>query len=132
MSFIVVIQDPPTVTIKSSSDTIKEGDDVTLECQASGGNPQRVDSYQWSRRLDYKKDDSTALPIERTWSFMNVSYTDAGIYICTVMNAASSGQEIALLNIHCKYVKCIIFYFKVAVYFCHYPPERTSQRVSNC
>ena len=87
----------------NSSHYTEEGNDVTLECQASGGNPQRVDSYQWSRSTGYYGDDTTALPTDRIWELKNVSYVDAGEYTCTVMNAGGKGEGRAHLDVHCKY-----------------------------
>ena len=88
----------------NSSHYTEEGDDVILKCQASGGNPQRVDGYQWSRSTGYYgDDDTTALPKDRIWELNNVSYADAGEYTCTVMNAGGKGKGSAHLAVHCKY-----------------------------
>ena len=81
---------------------MNEGNDCSLTCVASGGNPQAY-SYQW--RFQYKFSSSYEA-VNGTSSEMlllrSVEDTDAGSYQCVVTNAGGSARSSVMLNVNCK------------------------------
>ncbi|XP_075135289.1 B-cell receptor CD22 [Leptodactylus fuscus] len=66
----------------------KEGEQVTLKCESTQGNP-KISSYQWFKSETlYKTTNSDSL------QFKNLQESDAGYYSCRATNTIGSSEEI--------------------------------------
>ncbi len=107
--------DPPEdITISTSSSstdvgasyTIKEGDDLKLDCEAQGAMPAEV-TYQWTRSGDSFTQESDRLRIN------SINRDDAGTYTCSAINqmtptdtATETGAETRSVQVivQCEYM----------------------------
>jgi len=92
-SFIV----PPRITNRSNAVIdVEEGDDLNLQCEASGDPTPFI---EWTKRdvLLQSRNTSTALVIPK------IERNDSGDYVCTaVNNAGSASYSILVRVVRCK------------------------------
>ena len=100
--FCFVFTEKPSITTHPQGDTVREGEKVTLFCNATG---DPVLTISWTRngslvntsaRISFS-DDSKKLTI------MNVNRTDSGEYRCVARNRVGSNiSDAAKLDVQCK------------------------------
>ena len=87
---------------KNPSDTVLQGVSMTLTCEATGGNPVDVLSYNWSFEPRYEVSSALSNNTDRELEFNNVQYTQAGVYRCEVDNGAAVGTSKTEILVQCK------------------------------
>jgi len=102
MIFCCVFSEKPAITVHPQGDILKEGENVTLSCNATG-NP--APTISWTR-------DGSPLNASGKISFSenkklltitNVSRTDSGEYRCGAENRVGSDtSDAATLDVQCK------------------------------
>lgn len=65
---------------------VTEGDNVIVECDARGGNPPVVDSYQWALIPKYEELNVTFICDTRECVIEAVKPQHSGVYNCTASN----------------------------------------------
>ena len=100
--FCFVFTEKPSITTDPQGDTVREGENVTLFCNATG---DPVLTISWTRngslvvtsaRISFS-DDNEKLTIT------NVSRTDSGEYLCVAENRVGSDtSNAAKLDVQCK------------------------------
>ena len=99
---MVLISDPPAVTITSTcSGVVNTSDDCSLTCTPSGGNPQNY-SYEWQFRPKF--DGSFEVLLEATsaeFVVQSAMDSDAGTYGCRVTNAGGVSSAALDINVNC-------------------------------
>ena len=82
---------------------ILEYTDVTLTCEATGGNPA-VDSYEWKVFYRYNNTERVIKSgrMADKLRLTSVDHRSAGTYTCTATNAGGDGQDSSLLLVRCK------------------------------
>jgi hypothetical protein len=93
------LSDPPTV-IKLSSDPepVKEGETLTLTCEASGGNPTTY-TYLWYYNNKEVRDKTS-----KDYKITDIKYTQSGTYLCRAVNYSPDGTADASkqIDVLCK------------------------------
>ena len=85
------------------SDTVSQGSSLTLICEATGGNPADVLSYNWIFKPRYEVSSELSTKTNRDLEFDSVQYTQAGVYTCEADNGAGVGSSEKKVVIECKY-----------------------------
>lgn len=80
-----LVADSLDVDVRVDPEVI-EGDDVTVECDAHGGNPPEVDGYHWEFYPKYADHNATFPCDMRECVIETVGPEHAGIYNCTASN----------------------------------------------
>ena len=97
--------------MKGYTGPITEGSKMSLECEASDGNPNQY-RYSWNFVPKYYKENQT-LRISKSYLRQPASYYNSGIYTCTAQNYAGSVETSQDIKIYCKIlVKRISVYFR--------------------
>ena len=100
--FCFVFTEKPSITTDPQGDTVREGENVTLFCNATG---DPVLTISWTRRVSLVttsakfsfSDDNKKLAIT------NVNRTDSGEYRCVARNRVGSDtSDAAMLDVQCK------------------------------
>ncbi|XP_064651686.1 uncharacterized protein LOC135502658 isoform X3 [Lineus longissimus] len=79
---------PHTVTLLTNSTrTVVAGTTFTLTCNATGGNPENVKQYRWTRN------GKTLQSTSRVYYRYDVKYDDGGNYGCTATNDGGSTSD---------------------------------------
>lgn len=112
--------DPPDeIKISTSSGTavgdsydIKEGNGLTLDCEAQQANPADV-TYKWTKEKDLT-------PHSSRLQIANINRRDAGVYMCTVTNqmtpsgrnpVSGTGEKNVTVNVQCElFILAFVFY----------------------
>lgn len=92
---------PIQLTKVSGDETVLEGSNTTLFCEATG---QPKPGITLTRLLE-DGSDGEVLPLQPTWNFPNVSRNASGTYRCTAKNAFESVSKVFKVNVTCKYIK---------------------------
>ena len=98
-----VISVPHSVSVSASVNPVVEGTDTTLTCQPSGGNPQTVTSYEWRGPSPIATKSSPVIGSTNQLILINLTYTHAGKYYCSVTNMGGTGSNSIELIVLCKY-----------------------------
>ena len=98
-----LVTDQPKITVHPKAETISEGKNVTLSCNATG-NP--APTLSWTRdgspvdtsgRISFSDD-------EKQLTITNVSRTDSGEYRCLANNSlGNKTSNVAILDVQCEY-----------------------------
>ena len=82
---------------------ILENTDVTLTCDANGGNPA-VDSYAWKVLYRYNNTERVIISGQTANTLMltSVDHRTSGIYTCTATNDGGDGKDNSTLLVRCK------------------------------
>ncbi|XP_064642710.1 synaptogenesis protein syg-2-like [Lineus longissimus] len=88
---------PASVVLSLASTTVKEGDTVTLTCEARGGNPTAY-TYKWYYNM-------TQIPntTSRQYRISSIQYNRSGEYRCRVVNYSPGGIADASLKLDVLY-----------------------------
>lgn len=92
---------PVLLTKVSGDQTVFEGSNTTLFCEATG---QPKPDITLTRVLE-DGSDGKVLPQQPTWNFPNISRTASGTYRCTAKNAFEKVSQVFKVNVTCKYIK---------------------------
>lgn len=92
---------PVLLTKVSGDQTVFEGSNTTLFCEATG---QPKPDITLTRVLE-DGSDGKVLPQQPTWNFPNISRTASGTYRCTAKNAFEKVSQHFKVNVTCKYIK---------------------------
>ena len=85
------------------SDTVSQGSSLTLICEATGGNPAEVVSYNWIFEPRYEVSSELSNKTRRELEFDDVQYTQAGVYRCEADNGAGFGHDEKDVLVQCKF-----------------------------
>lgn len=101
--YVVLYLDPLTVDIRVDDD-VKETDDLVIECDARGGNPEHIESYHWEFYPKYENTEVDMSCYERECYLDEVGLEHAGFYNCTASNWGGfyRSWNVAPLNVKCK------------------------------
>lgn len=91
---------PVLLTKVSGDQTVFEGSNTTLFCEATG---QPKPDITLTRVLE-DGSDGKVLPQQPTWNFPNISRTASGSYRCTAKNAFEKVSQVFKVNVTCKYI----------------------------
>ena len=87
--------DPSVVTFAPANQSVLEGGNLTLYCNATG-NP--IPNITWT-----KDSSSTVVHQGETYSIVNIQRQSAGDYKCTAWNKVGAQKTaLATVTIHCK------------------------------
>ena len=101
IDIVLLLLVPVLLTKVSDNQTVLEGSNTTLFCEASG---QPRPGITLTRVLE-NGSDGEALPRQPTWNFPNISRTSSGTYRCTAKNALEKVSRVFKVNVTCKYIK---------------------------
>ncbi|KAB7505745.1 Neurotrimin [Armadillidium nasatum] len=99
ISHQLIVNVPPSTKTKGGIDFVqgREGDSITLECEASG-NP--IPQISWrkivrsSLVVDFDDDSQTVeLSSDNILMLTNITLEDSGIYVCTATNGVGNASE---------------------------------------
>ena len=95
----------PSITVQPRGVTIREGEDITLSCNASG-NP--APTISWTRNgspLDTSNNSRISFSVNnKQLTITNGSRTDRGEYRCVAKNRVGNATSNAsTVNVQCKY-----------------------------
>ena len=112
MYLCCVFTEQPSITVHPNGVTIREGQNVTLSCNASG-NP--VPTISWTRNgSPVKTSDHSRISFsdeEKLLTITNVSRTDRGEYRCVAINRVGNAtSNVATVDVHCKYIHLIVWF----------------------
>ena len=89
------IADPSVITFAPANQSVLEGGNLTLYCNATG-NP--IPNITWT-----KDSSSTVVHQGETYSIVNIQRQAAGDYKCTAWNEVGAQKTaLATIAIHCK------------------------------
>ncbi|XP_064651610.1 uncharacterized protein LOC135502591 [Lineus longissimus] len=97
---------PPDVEVKISKTTVNEHESVRFECATSGGNPERIERYQWlwmksgSTAEQVIQDSENSTQNGKLFEFVRIPYDRSGTYSCKAWNLGGMGQASAVLTVH--------------------------------
>ena len=102
-----LFSDPHNVSISGCIDAndtaVDEHTNCTLHCNATGGNPANVTSYQWEFQPKFGTEPTVSYTSNDAWLELNtVTYTDAGVYGCLVQNDGGLAFDTMTVNVRCK------------------------------
>ena len=89
--------------IQNTPNPVLEGYILNIICDATGGNPSEVSSYNWSFEPRYEVSSELSTNTDRELEFVNVQYTQAGVYECEADNGAGVGTGSKEILIACKH-----------------------------
>ncbi|XP_052062340.1 hemicentin-1-like [Mytilus californianus] len=109
-SILLVIGDPPTVSVSSTLYDAIEDDNVTLQCNTSG--VPDVQSVSWHLNLTANNHIQTMIryqtAFEPSLTILSVALNDAGLYTCTATNLAGTTRGVPIqLNVDEKCTKYV-------------------------
>ena len=81
----------------ASSNPVKEGDDLTLTCQASGGNPTTY-YYEW-----FYNNNKVPKEESRSYTVTAIKYTQNGTYQCKASNDGGYASADVTIDVQCKF-----------------------------
>ena len=93
---------PVVLTKVSDNQTVLEGSNTTLFCEATGQPRPGITLT----RVREDGSDGEVLPRQPTWNFPNISRTDSGTYRCIAKNAFETVSQVFKVNVTCKYIMC--------------------------
>jgi hypothetical protein len=97
MSTTHSLSDPPSTKLSSNSKTVKDGDNLQLTCEASGGNPTSYTYLWYYNNGDISNETTRGLYIKA------VKFTQSGTYRCRASNSAGYADAEIGIDILCKY-----------------------------
>ena len=83
------------MTLRQCSSPVLEGDDVTLECNATG-NP--VPSIGW-----IMESTGIVVSINSILILSNISRNASGVYQCIAMNSIGNDTKNCTVDVYCKF-----------------------------
>ena len=86
------------MTLRQCSSPVLEGDDVTLECNATG-NP--VPIIGW-----IMESTGEVVTINNTLILSNIHRNDTGVYQCIAMNKVGNDTKNCTVDVYCKFTRC--------------------------
>ena len=89
--------------VPSLSNPLTTGSSLTMTCQATGGNPDEVLSYNWIFNPRYEVNSDLTDNTDRQLEIDSVQYTHAGVYTCEADNGAGVGSDSETVLVNCKY-----------------------------
>ena len=103
MTFISDPADDVSVNAATCSGLLNPGDDCTLTCMASGGNPQDY-SYAWRFKHMYEdRFEAVTGATSAEFLLQSAMDSDAGMYECMVTNAGGVSSAALDINVNCQY-----------------------------
>ena len=112
MYLCCVFTEQPSITVHPNGVTIREGQNMTLSCNATG-NP--VPIISWTRNgSPVNTSDHSRISFsdeEKQLTITNVSRTDRGEYRCVATNRVGNAtSNVASVDVHCKYIHLIVWF----------------------
>ena len=90
---------PPKIIKVSQDQTVREGSDLQLFCEASG---KPAPNITWTM-VFRNGSESEVLHRGSTWNLTNIKRTNQGTYRCTACNGAGNPNSlVANINVTCK------------------------------
>ena len=106
---VYCISEKPTASVSTSKITVNEGENVTLSCTSTGGNPPA--------KLTWTKDGekiSEAKERENKLFLKNIRAEDAETYVCTAESYPDDkyrdSKKVALI-VNCKYLGTSVTFY---------------------
>ena len=110
----MLLADPPKIITAPLSQSLEEGSEAILFCNASG-NPQP--NITWT-----KLGSNSAFPTSGSLTLTNLKKEDDGVYKCLVQNDLGPAEATATVTVLCEYsiphyisVECYSLYSSVVV-----------------
>ena len=107
MSHISFLSAPPRITSSRGKQTVNEGSDLALFCNATG---RPIPTITWTRVLE----DGTSSKLQfvgSPWGTKKIRRNFTGQYRCTADNGiGSSVNHTIFVNVLCEYTPCISSY----------------------
>lgn len=97
---VIVRYSASEVRVNDSSNTVLEGDDYTLSCNATGDPMPNV---TWIKVSNTQRSDRNIL------HFSNINRNDSGNYTCEANNRCGTKTNTVAINVSCKYFVLFIF-----------------------
>ena len=95
----IIFPAPPKLINVSQDQTVPEGSDLQLFCEASG---KPAPNITWTIVFG-NGSESEALHRGSTWNMVNITRTDPGKYRCTADNGVGNADNFLVnINITCK------------------------------
>ena len=105
---VLLLLVPIRLTDVSGDQTVLEGSNTTLFCEATG---QPKPNITLNRVLEDGSDDKVLFR-QPPWNFPNISRNASGTYRCTAENAFEKVSQVFKVNVTCKYIKYVCMYVK--------------------
>ena len=83
------------ITQKPSSVIVEEGENVSLQCKATGQPKPKV---TWRKALSHVPKEKTTV-VEGNLTILNVTKADGGAYACSAKNLLEQDSAVALLTV---------------------------------
>ena len=99
INIVLLLLVPLLLTKVSDDQTVLEGSNTTLSCEATGRPKPDI---TLTRLLKYGSADEILSP---PWKFPNISRTASGTYRCTAKNKFENVSQVFKVNVTCKYIK---------------------------
>lgn len=89
-------------------DDVTEGDDVTVTCDTSGGNPPEVEGYYWKLEKKYEDLKVDFKCSQNECVIPDVHRAHSGVYTCSTPNwdgyYNTSNTEMMTVKCECLYI----------------------------
>lgn len=109
-NIVLLLLVPIQLTKVSGDETVLEGSNTTLFCEATGQPKPGITLI----RLLEDGSDGEVLPQQPTWNFPNIIGNASGTYRCTAKNAFENVSQVFKVNVTCKYIK----YYSESLHVC--------------
>ncbi len=104
LNVIFSYSDQPEITVNPKAEPKREGENVTLTCNATGNPEPKI---SWTRNgLSMNKSNKSRISFSednKQLTITSLKRTDSGEYRCVASNSLGNDTSAATVDVHCKF-----------------------------